>query len=100
MIHHPVTIGMNLADKGKPIIGGNVWIGPHSVIYSNITLGDGATVLPGTVLTKSIPAGAVVQGNPGRVLRIGFDNAALRASADCSVNAASLPVFGADAGAA
>jgi len=92
MIHHRITIGMNLADKGKPTIGANVWIGPGTVIYGNITLGDGATVLPGTVLTKSIPAGAVVQGNPARVVRIGFDNAALRASTNYDIDAASLPV--------
>ena len=90
MIHHRVTIGMSLADQGKPTIGANVWIGPGTVIYGNITLGDGATVLPGTVLTKSIPAGAVVQGNPARVVRTGFDNAALRATAEWNVDAASL----------
>jgi len=44
------------------------------------------------VLTKSIPAGAVVQGNPARVVRIGFDNAALRASTNYDIDAASLPV--------
>jgi serine O-acetyltransferase len=91
MIHHCVTIGMNLADKGKPTLGANVWIGPGSVIYGNITVGDGATVLPGTVLTKSIPAGAVVQGNPARVVRTAFDNARLRASAEWRIDAASLP---------
>jgi len=91
MIHHRVTIGMSLADKGKPTIGTNVWIGPGTVIYGNITVGDGSTILPGTVLTKSIPAGTVVQGNPARVVRTGFDNAALRASADWNIDAASLP---------
>ena len=91
MIHHRVTIGMSLADQGKPTIGANVWIGPGTVIYGNIAIGDGATVLPGTVLTKSIPSGAVVQGNPARVVRTGFDNAALRANADWNVDAASLP---------
>jgi serine O-acetyltransferase len=96
MIHHRVTIGMNLADKGKPTIGSNVWIGPGTVIYGNITLGEGATVLPGTVLTKSIPAGAVVQGNPARVVRLGFDNAALRATANYDVDATSLPVVSAE----
>jgi len=97
MIHHRVTIGMNLADQGKPTIGANVWIGPGTVIYGNIMLGDGATVLPGTVLTKSIPAGAVVQGNPARVVRMGFDNSVLRASIDCHIDATSLPASNAAA---
>lgn len=91
IIHHRVTIGMNLADQGKPTLGANVWIGPDSVIYGNVTIGDGATILPGTVLTKSIPGGTVVQGNPARVVRTGFDNAPLRSSADWNFDAASLP---------
>jgi serine acetyltransferase len=91
LIHHCVTIGMNLADKGKPSLGTNVWIGPDTVIYGNITIGDGVTILPGTVLTKSVPAGAVVQGNPARVLRLGFDNAALRAGLAHDIDATSLP---------
>jgi acetyltransferase-like isoleucine patch superfamily enzyme len=48
------------------------------VITGNITVGDGVTILPGTVLTRSVPAGALVKGNPGHVIRLGFDNAALR----------------------
>lgn len=91
VIHHRVTIGMNLADQGKPTLGANVWIGPDTVIYGNITIGDGATILPGTVLTKSIPVGTVVQGNPARVVRTGFDNSALRSSAAWNIDAASLP---------
>jgi serine acetyltransferase len=91
IIHHRVTIGMNLADQGKPTLGANVWIGPDTVIYGPITIGDGATILPGTVLTKNIPAGTVVQGNPARVVRTGFDNQPLRSSAAWNIDAASLP---------
>jgi serine O-acetyltransferase len=91
IIHHRVTIGMSLADQGKPTLGANVWIGPDTVIYGNITIGDGATILPGTVLTKSIPGRTVVQGNPARVVRTGFDNAALRDCAAWNFDLASLP---------
>lgn len=88
-IHHCVTIGRGLTDGGRPIIGSNVWIGPDCVIYGNVEIGDGATILPGTVLTKSIPPNAVVQGNPARVLRRDFDNSALRSSHEWEV---ALPV--------
>lgn len=91
IIHHRVTIGMSLADQGKPTLGSNVWIGPDTVIYGNVTIGDGATILPGTVLTKSIPGSTVVQGNPARVVRTGFDNSPLRSSAAWNIDAASLP---------
>jgi len=80
LIHDHVTIGMGLADGALPTIGRNVWIGPHCVIYGGVTIGDGVTVLPRTVLTRSLPAAVVVGGNPARVVRGGFDNSALRSS--------------------
>ena len=63
-----VTIGMSLAGGGLPEIGENVAIGADSVIYGLLTIGDGAVLLPGTVLTRSIPGGVVVQGNPARLV--------------------------------
>lgn len=75
-----VTVGMGKFDKGRPEIGRNVWIASDCVMYGAIRVGDGATLMPGTVLTKSIPAGVVMQGNPARLVLRNFDNAVLRAS--------------------
>lgn len=72
-----VTVGMAHTDNGAPNIGHNVWIGSDCVIYGAITIGDGATLLPHTVLTKSIPAGVVMQGNPARLVLRNFDNSEL-----------------------
>jgi serine O-acetyltransferase len=80
IIHHAVTIGMSTMNHGTPQIGANVWIGPDCVVYGNIEIGDGATLLPGTVLSKSIPPRCVVKGNPGRVMEMGFDNSSLRST--------------------
>ena len=73
-----VTIGMSHVDGGRPTIGRNVWIGSDCVIYGSISIGDGATLLPGTVLTKNIPANIVMQGNPARLVLQNFDNSELR----------------------
>lgn len=73
-----VTVGMSHVDMGRPVIGRNVWIGSDCVLYGAINIGDGATLLPGTVLTKNIPAGAVMQGNPARLVVRDFDNSELR----------------------
>lgn len=73
-----VTVGMSLVIGGRPKIGRNVWIGSDCVIYGAIDIGDGATLLPGTVLTKSVPAGVVMQGNPARMVLRHFDNSMLR----------------------
>ena len=80
VIQPRVTIGMGIVEGGPPRIGSRVWIGSDSVIYGAIVIGDGATILPGTVVTKSIPPGAVVSGNPPRLVASGFDNSPLRSS--------------------
>ena len=55
----------------KPIhIGKNVWIGSNSTILSGVTIGDDAVVGAGSVVTKDVPARAVVVGNPARVIRM------------------------------
>lgn len=78
-----VTVGMRgKADEGRPEIGRNVWIGSDCVVYGAISIHDGTTLLPGTVLTKSIPTGVVMQGNPARLVLQNFDNSELRGLQD------------------
>ena len=44
-------------------------IGSGSVILSNITIGENAIVGAGSVVTKDVPANAIVAGNPARLIR-------------------------------
>ncbi len=54
----------------KPvIIGENVWIGCRVLILKGVTVGDGAVIAAGSVVTSDVPAGAVVGGNPARILK-------------------------------
>jgi serine O-acetyltransferase len=89
------TVGMSPADAGSPGIGRNVWIGSDCVVYGGISIGDGATLLPGTVLSKSVPAGVVMQGNPARLVLRNFDNSALRERHDVDAIALLKSVRGA-----
>jgi len=50
-------------------IGDDVWIGSHVVVLDGVTVGDRAVLAAGAVVTKDVPAGAVVGGNPARLLK-------------------------------
>jgi len=65
-----VTIGIvgGAEGRGAPTIGNRVFIGAHSVIVGRITVGDDAVICAGSVVSRSVPARAVVMGNPARVV--------------------------------
>ena len=44
-------------------------IGTGSTILANVTIGENAIIGAGTVVTKDVPANAIVAGNPGRLFR-------------------------------
>jgi acetyltransferase-like isoleucine patch superfamily enzyme len=53
----------------RTIIKRGASIGSGATILANVTVGERAMVGAGSVVTKDVPAGAVVVGNPARVLR-------------------------------
>lgn len=50
-------------------IGKNVWIGSDCTILPGVTIGDGAIVGAGSVVTKSIPTNTIAVGNPARIIK-------------------------------
>ncbi|MEW5856158.1 MAG: acyltransferase [Cyanobacteriota bacterium] len=52
--------------KGKVTIEDDVWIGAHSVILPNITIGKGAVIGAGSVVTKNIEPYSIVFGVPAK----------------------------------
>lgn len=55
------------------VIGNDVWIGARAIILSGVTIGDGVIVGAGSVVTKDVPAYAIVAGVPAKVLRYRFN---------------------------
>ena len=55
--------------KKYPTLGNDVWIGRDVTLCMGITIGDGAVVAAGSLVTKNVPPYAVVGGNPARILK-------------------------------
>lgn len=54
-------------------IGNDCWIGARVFLAGGVTIGDGAILLAGAVVTKDIPPFAIAGGVPARVLRYRYD---------------------------
>ncbi|MGP9710916.1 acyltransferase [Psychrobacter sp. AOP29-E1-7] len=58
----------NIDFFGKVVIKDNVYIGNNCLIMPGVTIGSNVLVAAGSVVTKSVPNGVVVGGNPAKVL--------------------------------
>jgi UDP-3-O-[3-hydroxymyristoyl] glucosamine N-acyltransferase len=70
-----VTIHPSVAISGHVMIGNDVIVGVGAVIVNgspakSLRVGRAALINPGAVVTKSVPAGAIFGGNPGRVISL------------------------------
>jgi len=53
---------------GPVVIGEDCWICSHAVILKGVTIGDGAVVAAGAVVSEDVPPLAIVAGVPARVI--------------------------------
>ncbi|MDE2362016.1 MAG: chloramphenicol acetyltransferase [Hyphomicrobiales bacterium] len=56
------------------IIGNDVWIGHGAIVLPGRTIGDGAVIAAGTIVTKDVAPYSIVAGNPARKLRERFSS--------------------------
>lgn len=83
---HPLDPALRLADtlalspigerskrislKSDPVyIDDGVWIGFNATVLKGVRLGKGATIMPGSLVIKDVPAGAMVAGNPAEIVK-------------------------------
>lgn len=68
--HHDIIVGGQVQNKSEPIyIKDHVWIGINATILKGVTLGEGAIVAAGSVVTKDVPARCMVAGVPAQVIK-------------------------------
>lgn len=64
-----------LPSRGDTVIGNDVWFGYQATVMPGVTIGDGAIVATGAVVTADVPPYTIVGGNPAKVIRRRFDDA-------------------------
>lgn len=64
------TIESNDYQISKPInIGKDVWIGNRAMILKGVTIGDGAIIAAGSIVTKDVPPASIAAGIPSKVIK-------------------------------
>jgi maltose O-acetyltransferase len=54
---------------GPVTIGDDVWIGTRVIILPSVTIGKGAIIGAGAIVTKDVPEYAITCGNPARIVK-------------------------------
>jgi virginiamycin A acetyltransferase len=58
--------------NGKIIIEDEVWIGTNALILSGLTIGKGAIIAAGSIVTKDVPPYSIYGGNPAKLIKYRF----------------------------
>lgn len=69
--HDYSKVGIPIVFSGRPeqlktVIGNDVWLGHKAIVISGVTIGDGAIVAAGSVVTKDVESCEIVAGVPAR----------------------------------
>lgn len=69
-LYQGVTLGSKRHgnNAGTPVLEDHVCVFPNAVVVGAVTIGAGAVVGPCSVVIEDVPPGAIVAGNPARVL--------------------------------
>jgi acetyltransferase-like isoleucine patch superfamily enzyme len=85
---HPISPALRVADavacsplgrhmtrpeiaKRPVMIEDDVWIGPNATILKGVRIGSGAWIEAGALVTRDVPRGARVAGNPAKIVEVG-----------------------------
>ena len=74
-LHVCTNIGASAGNKGAPVIGDNVYIGPGAILFGEINIADNITIGANTTVNKSFnTSNVVLAGSPAKVVKENYDN--------------------------
>lgn len=62
------------SESASIYIGKNVWIGEYARICKGVTIGDNSIVAANSIVTRNVPSGCIVAGNPAKVVKEHIEN--------------------------
>ncbi|MBY0530774.1 MAG: acyltransferase [Xanthobacteraceae bacterium] len=68
LLTHDMTRGIYADTR----VGARCFIGAHSILMPGVAIGDGSIVGAGSVVTRDVPPGCIVAGNPARIVKQGI----------------------------
>jgi carbonic anhydrase/acetyltransferase-like protein (isoleucine patch superfamily) len=89
--HRIDVVGTPILFSGRPalektVIGADAWIGFRAIVMAGVTIGQGAIVAAGAVVTKDVPPYEIHAGVPARKIGERFSSAGDRARHDAMLN--------------
>ncbi|AYG85300.1 Streptogramin A acetyltransferase [Streptomyces hundungensis] len=65
----------NLPGRGDTVVGNDIWFGHGATVMPGVSIGHGAIIASGAVVSGDVPDYGIVGGNPARLIRTRFDAA-------------------------
>ena len=89
------VVGQPAIFSGRPplrptTVGDDVWIGVNAIVISGVTIGTGAIIAAGAVVTKDVPEFAIVGGVPAKLIGMRFEAEADRTAHKEALSSASF----------
>lgn len=73
---YELTEAKKFSSNAKTIIGNDVWIGSRAIIMQGVTVGDGAVIGAGAIISKDVPPYTIVVGS-NQILRKRFSDSVI-----------------------
>jgi acetyltransferase-like isoleucine patch superfamily enzyme len=66
---HPLHRDTGVPASAPVTLEDDVWVGANAIILKGVTIGRGSIVAAGSVVTKNVPRGVIVGGNPAKIIK-------------------------------